>query len=189
MYYVVNIITIYRLASAPVLVILAITHQLEIFKWLLAVSFFTDAIDGPLARRYNVTSVAGSKLDSISDDMTVSAGIVGMIVFKADFLMLVWEWLIPLFALFLLQVILALRKFHKMTSFHTYSAKLAAVFQGSFLILLFVLPEPSYALFYAAVIVTALDLIEEIILVLIIPEWSTDVKGLYWVMKKKTVQE
>jgi CDP-diacylglycerol--glycerol-3-phosphate 3-phosphatidyltransferase len=29
-----------------------------------------------------------------------------------------------------------------------------------------------------------LDLTEEIILVLMLPRWQTDVKGLYWVLKK-----
>ena len=30
-----------------------------------------------------------------------------------------------------------------------------------------------------------IDLIEESILVFLLPQWETDVKGLYWVMKRK----
>jgi hypothetical protein len=76
-----------------------------------------------------------------------------------------------------------------MTSFHTYGAKLAAVCQGVFLILFFFLPQPSLFLFYLAMIVTGLELVEEIILVLIIPAWRANVKGLFWVLKKrKTLQ-
>jgi phosphatidylglycerophosphate synthase len=183
MYYLVNTITIYRLASAPVLIYFALSYQMDVFKWLLAVSFLTDAIDGPIARRYKVTSVMGSKLDSVSDDMTVLAGIMGLIVFRMDFLR---QEIVPvalLLALFLVQVSLAFLRFRRMTSFHTYAAKAAAILQGIFLILAFFLPEPSGILFYAAVIITALDLLEEIILVLVIPDWATDVKGLYWVMK------
>jgi cardiolipin synthase len=185
MYYFVNAITIYRLVSAPVLIYFVLSQQQDVFKWLLAVSFFTDAIDGPLARKYNVTSIIGSKLDSIADDMTVLSGIIGMIVFKLDFLKHHIILILLLLVLFLIQVILAFRRFHKMTSFHTYAAKAAAILQGIFLILLFFLPEPVLILFYAAVIATALDLAEEIILVIVIPGWDTDVKGLYWLLKKK----
>jgi hypothetical protein len=40
-------------------------------------------------------------------------------------------------------------------------------------------------LFYAAAIVTMLDLCEEIALVIILPQWKSDVKGLYEVEKFK----
>lgn len=183
-YYLVNAITIYRLLSAPILIFLAVTHQLEVFKWMLAISFFTDAIDGPLARKFKVASVMGAKLDSVSDDVTVLAGIIGMIAFKYDFLV---QHIIPvmlLLVLFAVQVSLAFWKFGKMTSFHTYAAKLAAVCQGVFLILIFFLPEPSKFLFYTAIIITAVDLLEEIVLVLVLPQWAANVRGLYWVLKK-----
>lgn len=39
--------------------------------------------------------------------------------------------------------------------------------------------------YYIAAFITAIDLIEEIILVFLLPEWETNVKGLYWVLKKK----
>ena len=47
-YYTINAITLYRLTVTPLLGFLAVDHQLGLFKWLLAVSFFTDAIDGYL---------------------------------------------------------------------------------------------------------------------------------------------
>jgi CDP-diacylglycerol--glycerol-3-phosphate 3-phosphatidyltransferase len=56
--------------------------------------------------------------------------------------------------------------------------------QGIFLLLMFFLSGPPYLVFYAAAVITMLDLIEEIILVLMLPRWQTDVKGLYWVLKK-----
>jgi phosphatidylglycerophosphate synthase len=184
-YYIVNGITLYRLVTAPILIFLAIYQQLQIFRVLLTVSFFTDAIDGYLARRYKVVSVMGAKLDSISDDFTVLAGIVGLVAFRRTFIQ---EEIIPiilLLGLFLLQLSLALFKFGKMTSFHTYGAKIAAVLQGCYLILQFFFTEPLYVLFYAALIVTALELIEEIMLVLILRRWRTDVKGVYWVLKSR----
>ncbi len=184
-YYVVNAITLYRLIAAPFLLLLIINHNLEVFKWLLGLSFFTDAIDGYLARKQKVTSAFGSKLDSIADDLTVFAAIVGIIVFKPEFLKREIILISVLLTLFMVQMILAFIRYGKTTSFHTYAAKAAAILQGVFLLLFFFLPEPAYVLFYITVIVTMIDLVEEIIIVLTLPYWKTDVRGLYWVLKNR----
>lgn len=164
-------------------VVLIITGRTEEFKWLLAVSFFTDAIDGYLARRFKVASVFGSKLDSIADDFTIAAAILGAIVFKRDFLKQEVVLVVLLAGLYILQTILALTRYKKISSFHTYTAKGAAIMQGFFLLLLFFLPQPPYTLFYVAAGATIIDLVEEILLVLVLPQWKADVKGLYWVLK------
>lgn len=184
-YYIVNAITVYRVLSAPVLFLLIITRQADLFKWLLALSFFTDAIDGYLARRYQVTSIVGARLDSIGDDLTVLAGIIGLFVLKHDFISREYLWVGVLLILFAVQVIAAFRRYGKMTSFHTWLAKLAAVLQGIFLITAFFLPEPSRLLFYLAVAFTSLNLLEEIILVFLLPTWKANVKGLYRVLKQQ----
>lgn len=185
-YYMVNGITLYRLIAAPVLLVLILTRQSDMFKWMLVISFFTDAIDGYLARKYKVVSVLGARLDSIADDVTVVAATVGLFVFKPAFIKEEYGWLILLLVLFVIQVTLALIRYGKPTSFHTYLAKMAAVCQGIFLILSFFVPAPLYLLFYIAVSMTALDLIEEIIMILLLPEWKADIKGIYWVLKQRT---
>jgi len=184
-YYIVNGITSYRLLAAPILIVLIFSDKIELFKWLLAISFATDMFDGYLARKYKVISKFGARLDSIADDFTIIAAVVGVFVLKPDFIQ---EEIVPIICLLVLFVgenVVALVKYHKASSFHTYLAKVAAVLQGCFLILIFFLPEPVYPLFLAATIVTALDLIEETILTFILPTWQTNVKGLYWVIKKK----
>ena len=184
-FYMVNGITLYRMIAAALLLVLIISRQPEIFKWLIAISFFTDAVDGYLARRFKVNSVWGAKLDSIADDLTIAVAIVGMIVFKPGFLRQEITIVILLLILFVLQTSLAFARYGKMSSFHTYSAKAAAIVQGIFLILLFFLDNPVYSLFYIAAGVTMIDLVEEIILVWMLAEWKTDVKGLYWILRKK----
>jgi len=184
-YYLVNGITLYRMMAAPPLLLLVVYQQLALFKWLLAFSFFTDAIDGYLARRFKVASIAGARFDSIADDLTIMVSAIGMIVFKPGFLKQEIFLIIFLFSLFVLQTVLALIRYRRMTGFHTYSAKAAAILQGIFLILLFFLPRPIYGLFYVAVFFTAIELIEEIIIIFLLPDWKTDVKGLYWVIKHR----
>lgn len=183
-YYLINGITLYRLVASPILIYFIYTGNLNLFKWLLAINFFTDLIDGFLARRYKVTSIAGSRLDSIADDLNILSAIIGLFVFKPQFIKAHITVLIVLFVLFILQNIFALIRYRKITSFHTYFAKLAALLQGIFLILCFFLPEPNIFLFYSAALITAIELIEETILVTLLPDWQANVKGLYWVLKK-----
>lgn len=184
-YYIINSITLYRLIAAPFLIFFVFAGETGLFRWLLAFSFFTDAIDGYLARRYNTVSIMGAKLDSWGDDLTVLAGTIGLIVLKNSFFPEEYIWLLLLFALFLVQFGLALYRYGKATSFHTKLAKLAAVLQGSFLILCFFFPEPPRLLFYITVAVTALELLEEIILIFLLPKWKADVKGIYWIMRER----
>lgn len=183
-YYLINGITFYRVIAAPFLVYLIIAGKYDIFKWLLAVSFFTDLIDGYLARKFKVTSILGTKLDSIGDDLTVLAGIIGLFIINPEFILQhKYFFLIP-FVLLVLQITYALIRYKKMTTFHTYLAKIAAILQGVFLILFFLMSEPILILFYAAVFITSIELIEEIILVYLLPEWETNVRGLYWKLKE-----
>ncbi len=188
-YYIINALTWYRLLAAPVLLVLIFTGQYHIFKWLLPVSFFTDLIDGTLARKFKVTSVFGSQLDSIGDDLTMLCGIIAAFVFKFQFISEQKIIAGILIILLLTQNILALIRYRKLSSFHTYLAKIAAILQGTFLILLFLLPQPVYPLFYAAAIVSILDLIEETIMVLMLKEWKADVKGIYWALKIRRRKE
>jgi CDP-diacylglycerol--glycerol-3-phosphate 3-phosphatidyltransferase len=88
----------------------------------------------------------------------------------------------------MVQTIYALVRYGKMTNFHTYLAKTAALLQGIFLLVTFFSDEPNVMLFYAAAMITILELIEEIILVKLLPAWEANVKGIYWVLKRQKLQ-
>jgi phosphatidylglycerophosphate synthase len=183
-YYLINSITVYRLAAAPILMFFAFSGNIGLFKWVVPLSFFTDLIDGFLARKFNVTSISGSSLDSIADDLTIVASVIGVFVFKGGFIKSNILIVAVMLSLLVIQNVYALIKYKKLSSFHTYLAKIAAILQGFFFIFLFLLPQPSYPLFYTAAVITILDLLEEIILTRILPEWKINVKGVYWVYKK-----
>ena len=184
-WYVINGITLYRIVAAPILLLLVFSGDLEIFKWLLGISFFTDLIDGFLARRFKVASVLGTRLDSIGDDLTVLVGVIALFVTKTEFIKEQKFIFILLLLLFLAQTTYAFIRYGKITNFHTWLAKTAALLQGVFLLLAFFTDEPNLVLFYTAALITMLELIEEIILVRLLPNWETNVQGIYWVLKKK----
>lgn len=181
----VNLITLYRIVTFPLLLVLVLTHRMDVFKWFLLASFFTDAIDGYLARKYNATSILGAKLDSIGDDLTVLAAIVALLVTHLAFIKEEVMIITILLALFIIQLTSALIRYKRISSFHTYLAKIAAVVTAVFLLSVFFFDTIFFPLFYTACIITAVELIEETILVFILPQWKTNVKGLYWVITDK----
>lgn len=186
---IVNLITLYRIVTFPLLVILVFTEDIEVFKWLLLASFSTDAIDGFLARRYQATSVLGAKLDSIGDDLTVLAAAIGLFVLHTNFVAMHKAVFIVLFALFLFQVAASFYRYRKISTFHTYLAKTAAVVTGIFLLSVFFLEEVSIPLFVMAAVITGMELIEEIILVFWLRDYRTNVKGLYWVLRENKAKK
>lgn len=179
----VNFITFFRILAFPIFIILLIQGKFDLFKWLLVISFLTDALDGFLARKFKVKSILGSRLDSLGDDLTVLAAVIGLFYYKPEFLKDEWGLIALLFGLFLTQNLYALLKYQRTTSFHTYGAKIAAVLQGVFLCSLYFVDESIDWLFYTTVALTGTELIEEMAIVYVLPQWKTDVPGLYWALK------
>ena len=68
----------YRIAAAPLLIVLLILNERNLFTWFLLISYCTDAIDGFIARKLQITSPRGSQLDSFGDQITFTLGLVGI---------------------------------------------------------------------------------------------------------------
>jgi cardiolipin synthase len=181
--YLVNSLRWYRLIAAPLLLVLVISNQWLLFKWLLLASFMTDATDGILARSYKVNSERGSMLDSIADDLTIIAAIAGVLAYRPQFIPQHITLVSLLLFFYFFQLILALARYRKMSSFHTYLSKLAAILQGIFLLTFFFLPEVLDWLFLTVSWATITALLEETILVILLPKWRVNVKGIYWLLK------
>lgn len=177
-------ISVYRISAAPILIFLMILNERTLFTWFLGLSLASDIIDGMVARYYKMTTQRGAMLDSIGDTLTYSIGAIGVWFFETEFfsenIYLVLLAIVP----YVLQISIALIKNGKPSSFHTYLAKCAALLQGVFMLIL-LFSGPVYWLFYAAVGVTLLETVEEIILLWVADKEARNVKGLYWVLKEK----
>jgi CDP-diacylglycerol--glycerol-3-phosphate 3-phosphatidyltransferase len=174
----------YRIACSPLLLYFLWIQERELFVWFLLVSYSTDLIDGFLARKFNMTSPRGSQLDSFGDQITVILGFLGLLVFEYNFILNNYILIIIAFIPYIIQMLIAYTKFGKATSFHTYLAKLSAVSQAIF-ILSALFFSPDNTLFYIMIVLGFLETIEEIILIFLIKEWASDIKGIYWVYKKR----
>lgn len=172
----------YRIAAVPLLLLFIWMGEREVFAWLLSVSYATDAIDGFIARKLKITSARGSQLDSYGDQVTLLIALVGLIAFETEFMKANYVLLLIAFIPYILQMIIAFRKYGKATAFHTYLAKLSAVIQGVFILWLLFF-SPVYWLFYTMIAIGVLETVEEITLIYMYDKWVAGVKGIYWALR------
>ncbi|MCB0474922.1 MAG: CDP-alcohol phosphatidyltransferase family protein [Flavobacteriaceae bacterium] len=174
----------YRIAAAPVLVLLLWLDQRELFTWLLLLSYCTDAVDGFLARSLKISSAHGAQLDSLGDQITFTIGLLGIARFETGFVKENLILILIVLAPYFIQMLIAFKKYGKATAFHTYLAKLSAVTQA-FFILWFLFFGPEYWLFYLTIVLGLLETAEEITLIFMYDNWVANVKGIYWALKDK----
>ena len=172
----------YRIVMGPVLILLIFFDQRMAFSWMLLLSFASDGIDGFLARNFNMASERGATLDSIGDQITFFVAVLGLIVFEPGFIkenhLIIIIALIPYF----FQTVMAYFKYGKLTSFHTYLAKITAILQAFFIVIILFF-GPINWLFYTMIAFGLVEILEEIILVFMYDHWVSDVRGIYWALK------
>ena len=174
----------YRIMAVPLLLLFIWMDERLIFAWLLSISYATDAIDGYLARKLKISSARGSQLDSYGDQSTLLVALVGLIVFETEFMKENYLLILIAFIPYIIQMILAFKKYGKATAFHTYLAKLSAIIQAVFILWLLFF-GPVYWLFYAMILIGVLETLEEIALIFMYDNWVAGVKGIYWAIKDK----
>ena len=179
-----NILSFYRLVAFPFILYCALYNLEKIFVILLITNLITDILDGFIARRFNMQTEFGARLDSIADIGTYILAFVGVFTFKLeDFTPHLISFFIFL-GLFIFAELLSVFKFGRLPSLHLYSSKIGGYIQGAFFFVLFAFGFNVY-FYYFMVIFGILSFTEHIIIQLIIPEMKSNSKGLYWVLKNR----
>ena len=175
-------LSFYRIAVVPVLFFFLWVGDRQTFTWILLISYGTDALDGFLARKFNMSSARGAQLDSLGDQMTFLVSLAGLWIFENAFIRDHLFLITLAFAPYLIQMLLAVTKYGKATAFHTYLAKVSAIIQAVF-ILYTLFFSPIHSLFYLMIAIGILETLEEIVLIFLYDKWVKDVKGIYWALR------
>lgn len=178
-----NILSFYRLFSFPVLLAIALFGYRQLFSVLFIINLITDILDGFIARRFNLKTNIGSRIDSLADVGSYILAAIGIYLFK----WYLFQPYMPSFLIFLAFVfatdIFSLIKFGKFTCLHLYSVKIGGYIQGFFFFLIFTYGFfPIY--YYFMITWGILAFIENLTVQILIREMQTDMKGLYWIMKE-----
>ena len=180
-----NIISSCRIASVPVMLLCVFSHWERPFTWLLLGALISDIVDGVIARGFNMVTKLGASLDAVADMGTYLSAIIGIFIFKMDFIRNHWLAMVFILGFYVLEKISSFLRYKKVfNAFHTYLSKATAYAQGAFVMSLFLWGFRWY-LFYPAMALCIVANIEEMVLARLLPGYEADVKGLYWVLRKK----
>ncbi len=177
-----NILSSYRIIIFPYILYLALTGQEQFFALFLCINLITDVLDGFIARNFNQKTEIGAKLDSTADVGTYILAFMGVYLFKFnEFAQHPYPILVFLF-LYLTFHLVSFLKFGRNPSLHTYLFKSTGWLQGIFFFVLFTSGFTVW-FYYLAVLWGIVACIEELIIIMILPKPTSNVKGLYWVLK------
>jgi CDP-diacylglycerol--glycerol-3-phosphate 3-phosphatidyltransferase len=125
--YLANTLSISRALFVPFLILAAIQHKPFIFLSLYAVALFTDVIDGYIVRKYGQPSELGAQLDSWADFFVYSVLPFCAWMLWPDIILSNMLFVIIALVSYFLPVIIGFAKFKQLPSYHTWSAKIAAI--------------------------------------------------------------
>ena len=179
-----NILTSARILAIPALVWLAVTRRHDPFAVLLVASLVGDIVDGLLARVLHASSALGASLDSVADLLLFFTAAYGAWAFYPDAMRAhaFAFGLIPV--LWIAEIAASFVRYGRPSSFHTTLARIAAYVMGIFIGLLFLTGFEPWLLYVADAAVT-LATLEEFALLAVLPTWTADVRGLYWVLRAR----
>ena len=176
-----NAVSVLRILMAPVLFYFAFTQKPVWFLAALMFSGFTDVLDGFLARTFNQTTAMGSRLDSWGDFTIYTTMAICAWILWPDITASELTSYVAIVLSFTAPVIIGLIKFKTITSYHTWSVKVAVVVTFVGYILLFGgwLDWP----FRVAAVLCVVAALEEIAITLLIHHEHVDVRTVWAALK------
>lgn len=179
-----NLLSFYRIFTFPVVLYFAFSNNELIYFLLILVDLITDILDGYIARRFNLQTEFGARLDALADIGMYLLAFLGVVIFKANEFEPYLFSLLMFFTVFVIPKIIAWIKFRTFPSLHLISSKIGGYLQGFFFLSLFVIGF-SPIFYYIMIICGILSFIEQIIIVLIVKDMKSNMKGLFWILNTK----
>lgn len=170
-----NTLSALRIAAAPTLVLLGWLGATELFLTTLWMALLSDAADGYCARRSGQSSELGACLDSWGDWLLYAALPAGVAMLWPELARREMVWVGVALAVLVVPSAVGFLKFGRLTSYHTYLAKITGVLMAGGAVALL---QWDYAgLFHLAVCFLAIEGVEELLITAELPAWRSDVRS------------
>jgi cardiolipin synthase (CMP-forming) len=181
-----NALSVARILAVPVLVGMAAVGNESAFTWVLIPALLSDIADGLIARVFHLQSRLGALLDSVADTLLLFVSVYGIWVFHREVATLHATECAVMLGAWLMENMASLLRYGRLSSFHTYTSKIAGYLLGIFVGVLFVFGFHPWLL-HVAVTASVLGNLEELALLALLPEWRSDVRGLPWVLRERRI--
>ncbi len=176
-----NLVSSIRVGLAPVLVYFAINKMEAWFLGVLLFSGFTDILDGFLARTLNQITALGAHLDSWGDFAIYSTMAICAWILWPDIVEREMLYFAMIIASFSIPIAIGLIKFRGLTSYHTWSVKVAVAVTFTGYVLLFA--ELAQWPFVLASLACVYAGIEQILITLTMNRERVNVSSIWAAMK------
>jgi CDP-diacylglycerol--glycerol-3-phosphate 3-phosphatidyltransferase len=178
-----NLLSAFRVACAPLGLLLAWRGATAAFVALFAIGLLTDVVDGIVARRFGLVTDFGARLDQWGDfALWASLPLAAWWLWPAT---LVREagFVARAFACMLLPTAIAYLKYRAVPGYHTWSVKVGAIAMGASapLLLLFDVAWP----FRAAALFQVVCAIDELGITLLSPTCRNDVPSVLHALRER----
>lgn len=176
-----NIVSLVRILMSPVLLALAWHQKPGIYMLALLFTLFTDVLDGFLARTLNQVTELGAHLDSWGDFIIYTTLVVAAWWLWPEIIIEEQISVLAIIISFATPVLVGLVKFKTLTSYHTWTVKLAVFVT----VVSYVVTFSDWARWpiYVAAIVAVIAAIEEIAITLVMRHEHADVRSIWHAYK------
>lgn len=178
-----NILSLFRIAAAPFLLLTGWLGMPEGFFILFGLMLLSDAIDGYIARKTDQTSELGARLDSYGDIVTYLSTPVAAWWLWPDIIRQEFYYIVTVIIIYIMPAFFAFAKFGKLVSYHTWITKISAVLMSAGIVLLFGFENNT--MFHIAVYVVVLEMVENIAITFILPKPMTNISTVWHAWQKR----
>lgn len=172
-----NLLSSFRIACAPALLLLAWNGAVGAFLVLFVLGLLSDVLDGIIARRWEQESEFGAQLDQWGDFALWVCFPLGAWWLWPEIARREGFYIVLSIACLLVPTAIAYAKYREVPGYHTWAAKLASVLMGLAvpLLLLFDLAEP----FRFAALFLLVCAIDEIAITALLPDCRHDIPSAF----------
>jgi CDP-diacylglycerol--glycerol-3-phosphate 3-phosphatidyltransferase len=178
-----NAFCVFRLAGSLGLIALAVADRPASFVVVFLLLVFTDWIDGRLAKWLEQRTTYGARFDSVADAAMYGALLFGCVWFRADAMAAEGAWIVLALGSYVLSCSLALIKFRRLPSHHTYSAKVAAVL--TLIAAIALLADWSVWPLRVAMVAVSCANLESALITRLSEQWKVDVPTVWHVLRTR----
>ena len=178
-----NILSGSRLIIAPLLLYFAWSSRPALFLCFVVVALVTDFLDGYFARKNQQVSELGARLDSLGDLAVYLAAPLSVWWLWPEIIIREAPYVATALTCFIIPLIMGFIKFGRLTSYHTWGAKLSAFLLSSSILLL-LLEGPAWP-FHVATIVFVFAEVEELCITALLTRWQPDVASVFHVLRRR----
>ena len=177
-----NILSASRFFTSPLMVLFAYQDNVTGFLIALVLSWFTDTIDGTVARMMKQTSRLGNLLDTYADNFYQASSIISLYLFFPEYMQSVTWVILTALGFYMLNRVLSYVRFGKVLYPHLITTKVPFHTYFAFILVSLYRQQAYPLLFEITMAIMFIFLIEEAVIFMLLKEPREDIHSIFEIL-------